>query len=340
MKHFKINEVKTTICKIFISWWLVLFMGCSTVFAQNFDTISLTQNVSVLNKKAFFKFPAQAQIINQEIGAYPDYPKTNEETRIVINFGEIKLSFLIREGYVLTNNNLLTYLTEENRKFQLKTQILTNSDSVQSFFSTPIHPDSIMNPPIVSQLFIKTQDNTAFSVFVTFNSAGYPFRSEFIKLTEKIYKTLSKGTRIVNLKARQETIKIAGTNKSFQFNIPANYGITIQQQYNLQSIKFHHYGNFTSDNLTISVGNNPEWMYEHYELSEKYESRKVSGNFLDKKIEWLQFYVHPINLIIKEQKFVADYLRQGLITHVLMESNHQTAIDELTKIIENMRLVE
>lgn len=321
---------------------LIIFTVFTVLQGQTLENIKLDNKLSVLNDRAFFYFPTEAKNEMRGVDIMSADPNANEETRIVFDNGEMRLIFFAQELFILSDKELLDTITKQNESDQSKTKILTDKDSLQSILSTPTKFDTTQNVILVNSLIVKTQDNTIFRISAYVNSSAYKLIDQFQKLSESTFSTLSMGTRMNNRAARQEKLSIFGTDKNFAFSLPENYSITVDQQYDFQVFKFHKYHCISDTNwvqLIIYNGQHPSMVYRDYELSEK-DGQKISGKFLDKKVDWLLFDISSKGFFDKEQKIICNNIEKGLIVHIAMLSNQQNALDDLTKIIETMQLIK
>jgi hypothetical protein len=206
----------------------------------------------------------------------------------------------------------------------------------------PTKFDSTKNAILVGDLIVKTPDNTVFHIDAYINPNAYELKDQFQKLAENVFRTLTKGTRTINRAQRQEKISI-GYEKKLAFNLPSGYTITIDDQYDFQVIKFHHFHDLTDTNwrqMMIYLGNHPSMVYRDYDLSES-GAEKVNGKFLGKEIEWLVFdMVENEGMYNKEQKIPVDEIGKGLIAHIAMLSDQEKVIDELTRIVETTQFIK
>ena len=311
-----------------------------TTFGQSLKEIKLDNKQSILNDKAFFNFPTAAKNEARETNIMSADHNINQETRIVLDIDNMKLVFFAQELYLFGDNNLLGEVSKEKSKLNFQRKTLTDKDQILSILSTPTVFDSTKNAILVNSLLVKTQDNSIFQINAYINPDAFKLKDDFVKLTEQVFQTLTKGTRKNNVDARVETLKIFGTKKEFKFTIPENYCITIDQKYDFQVFKFHKFSNYSDTNwvkLTIYTGNHPSYFYKSYGYDES-TSKNVAGKFLDKKIEWLSFYNADKQVYLKEQKIPSDQIDNGLIVHIAMLSNADISIDELTKIVESIQL--
>lgn len=313
-----------------------------TVTAQNLDTLRVENKLSILNDRAFFNFPTNATNIKRGVDIMSADPNANEETRIVLDIGNMRLVFFAQELFAIGDKDLITTITQQNEQGKMKTKILTEKDSLLSILSIPTNFDSTQNAILVNSLVVQTQDKTLFRIDAFINPAAYKLKDQFQKLTESVFSSLTKGTRINNRSARQERLAIFGTNKAFTFDLPSNYCITVDQQYDFQVFNFHKYQTYADINwiqLLIYNGHHPSVIYRDYGLSES-DGKKINGTFLDKKIDWLFFDISKEGFYDKEQKISYDDIEKGLIFHLAMMSNQEKSIDELTKIVENIKLTD
>jgi hypothetical protein len=89
--------------------------------------------------------------------------------------------------------------------------------------------------------------------------------------------------------------------------------------------------------LTIYIGRHPSFFYRQYGFDES-SAKKVSGQFLSEKVEWLTFNNKEKQIYLKEQKIPSNKIESGLTVHIAMLSNRDISIDELTKIVESTEI--
>lgn len=328
--------------KQFLTILLTLVVTITTLKGQSLENINLDNKLSILNDKAFFLFPTEAKNEKQAVDIMSADPNENEETRIVFNNGDMRLVFFAQELFALADNDLLLSVSEQNAQAQLQTKILFDKDSLLSILSTPTKFDSTKNAILVNSLVVKTPDNTLFRISAYINPSAYKMKDQYQKLAENVFSTLTKGTRKVNRSARQEKHEIYGTKKSLTFNLPENYSITVDQQYDFQVFKFHRYQTL-SDTAWIQViiynGYHPSMVYSDYGLTEN-DAQKTKGKFLDKSIDWLFFDINQQGFYDREQKITCDNIEKGLVFHIAILSNNKGLIDDLTKIVETIILTK
>ena len=310
------------------------------------DTIKLDNKQSILNDRAFFNFPTYAYTANikRNLDIADPNESANEETRIVLDIGDMRLVFFAQELFALGDKDLLTTITKKKEQEKMITKILTDKDDLQSILSTPTKFDSAKDPILVNSLVVRTEDNTLFQINAFINPAAYKFKDQFLKLTENVFSSLTKGTRKNNLGARQEKLKIYQTNKAFTVDLPANYCTKVEQEYGFHAFRFIKYQTYADINwieLKIYYVQYPSItiLPDDTPLS-KNDGREISGFFLNKTIDWLYFYLSEEGLFLKEQKISCDNIKKGLIVHIKMLSNQEKTIDDLTKIAESIKLTD
>jgi hypothetical protein len=328
--------------KQFLTTLLTVFIASTTLHSQTLDNIKLDNKQSVLNDRAFFFFPTEAKNEARATDIMSADHNINQETRIVFDNGDMRLVFFAQELFALADNDLFQTVSKQDETNQSKTKILTDKDNLLSILSTPTKFDSTKNAILVNSLVVKTQDNTLFRISAYINPSAYKMKDQYQKLTENVFSTLTKGTRKNNRSARQEKLEIFGTKKSLTINLPADYCVTIDQKYDFQVFKLHRYQTLTDTTwvqVIIYNGHHPSMVYRDYGLSEN-DGQKTKGKFLNKNIDWLFFDINERGFYDKEQKVACDNIEKGLVFHIAMLSNKKELIDDLTKIIETIKLTK
>jgi hypothetical protein len=326
--------IKTFIFSMFSFFYIISF-------GQNYSNLKLNSRQSILNDKAFFYFPDSARNEGRNVDIMSADPNANQETRIILDIGKKRLVFFARELYVTSKNNFFETISK-NYNENGNSKILTEKDSIISVLVTPTQYDSTENAILINNLYVKTQDNTVFIIGAYINQEAYNNKAEYQILSEKVFNTLTKGNRKLNFKARTEIIPIFSGNKKFRILLPENYIITKDKSYDFEVLRFQKVKDITDTNwvsLIIYTGNYPSFFYKEYNFNYK-NAEKVKGRFLSKPVEWLNFKNIKQHLYLKEQQIPSDQIEKGLIVHIAMLGNNQHAIDELTKLIENIRVTE
>ncbi|MCW3084793.1 MAG: hypothetical protein JWP12_2159 [Bacteroidetes bacterium] len=326
--------------QLFFTFSLLLLVCIQTVYGQNLKELKLDNKLSVLNDKAFFNFPAAA--VNSARAAdimSADYNK-NLETRIVLDEDKMKLVFFAQELFLIGDKNLFDDVSKEESKLNFQKKLLSDKDQLLSILCTPTVFDTAADAILINRLIVKTQDNTVFQIDAYINPEGFKLKNDFTDLSKRVFETLSKGTRIIDKSAREESQKILGTKKDFKFSLPENYFITVDQKYDFQVFHVHKYRAYNDTgfvSITIYVGNHPSYFYKEYDIDIN-TAKKVTGKFLNENVDWLNFYYAEENLYIREQQIPKDNLEKGLILHVAMLSNIETSIADLSKIVEAIKV--
>ncbi len=317
------------------------------VFSQSAsmaDTTKLQKHITILNNKVFFDFPAAAVVSPRVADIMAADPNENKETRIIIDNGKIRLVFMAQELFALSGKTLFEDISKEvEPDFDFARKVLFDSDSVLAILSTPTLFDSTANAILVNSLLIKSPDHTVSRIDVYINPDAFLLRNEYVRLSENIFKTISKGARRINLDAKEESYKIFGTNSKFLFKLPKNYFVTVDEKYDFGVFKLNKFKNLLTDttytSITIYAGHHPSYFHKEYGYTED-KAVTAKGQFLQVPVDWLYFKDDAQNFYLKEQFIPADAIEKGLVLHVAILSNKKEVLDELVKIAEGMKVVK
>lgn len=327
-----------TIKTLFFS---TLFLLATQGFGQKVSDLELDNKQSILNDKAFFQFPTDAKNVSRQADIMSADPNTNKETRLILDIDKQRLVFFARELYVTSDDNLLKTISKDNNE-NAKIKILTKQDTLLSVLVTPSKFDSTENAILVNNLYVRTQDKTVFVIGAYINPDAFKNKDEFQKLSEKVFASLTKGNKKLNYKTRTEISPIFDKKKKFSIALPEGYVITKDKKYDFEVLKFQKVRDITDTNwtsLTIYTGNHPSYFFGEYDFSDS-DAVKTNSTFLNKPIEWLNFKNTEKQFYLREQKIPSGQIEEGLIVHIAMLGNNQEALNELTKIIENIKLTE
>jgi hypothetical protein len=326
--------------------FLILAAACiQPVSAQTgiTDTVKLEKTISILNDKVFFHFPAKAMASPRVADIMATDPNANMETRIIYDLGKLRVVFFAQEIFTLSGNNMFNDITKEDPKnAEYTRRQLTSSDSIITVLTTPLVFDSTAGGILINSLLVKTPDNTVFKMDAYINPEAFKLRNEFMRFTENIFKTVTKGTRKTELGARAESYKLLVGDNKISFSLPKNYVVTVDEKFDFIVYKLNKYKDISDTSytsLTIYNGANPSMFHTEYEMDEK-TATKVNGKFLQNNVEWLLFEEKETGFFLKEQVIPLDNIQKGLVLHVAMLSNQKNMIDELSKIVENIKLVK
>jgi hypothetical protein len=309
--------------------------------AQDIATSKLDNQQSILNGRAFATFPTAAINSARPSDIMSADHNINLETRLLLDIQKMRLVFFAQELYALGDKKSVTqFVTQDNVKTGSKTTVVTDNSSLFTILSTPIVFDSTKEAILVNSLLVRTTDNTVFRIAAYINPDAYNKRDEFIKLTARVFATLTAGARQNSRAAHTESLAIANTKKKFKIALPANYAVTADQKYDFQVFVFHHYRNLGDEqreNLTIYAGSHPSYFFRSFHF-ERDEAQLLKGTFLGKPINWLHFNNPEKHVYIKEQQIPSDNLAAGLVLHVGMLGSNDSTLDELTKIAAAIEL--
>jgi hypothetical protein len=307
------------------------------------DTTKLEKRISILNNKVSFDFPAKAMNTPRVADIMAADPNINRETRIIYDQGKMRLVFFAQELFALSGPNMLADLSKEvEPDFDFQRKTLTDADSLLTVLSTPSLFDTASNAILVNSLMVKNPDNTVFRIDAYISPDAFLLKDEYTRLTEKVFATITKGTRRINLGAKEETYKIAGTTSSLNFKLPKGYFITIDEKYDFSVYKITKYKDLTDKSfasITLYTGYHPSFFYKEYDYTDS-NAVKLKGQFAQKPMEWLFFKDDAQSFYLKEQMMPSDYIDTGMILHVAMLCNKKELMDELVKITEAIRITK
>ncbi len=321
--------------------FLTIICIANITFGQTISKLKLDNKLSILNDRAYFQFPTDAKNVARQGDIMSADPNENEETRVILDIDKQRLVFFARELFVTNSSNFLETVKKDNgENFECK--ILTKKDTILSILSTPLEFDKTESAILINKLYVKTSDNSIFLIEAYINPDAYKNKSEFLQLSEKIFSSLTKGKRKLNFSARTEILPIFEGTKNFKIELPNGFVVTKDKKYDFEVLKFQQVKDFSDTNwvsLTIYTGYHPSYFYGEYDFDER-NLDKVKGQFLDQNIEWLYFKNSEKQFYLKEQKIPSNKIEKGLIVHIAMLSNQTKSIEELTKIIENIKLTD
>lgn len=307
------------------------------------DTTQLPKQVSILNKKLFLQFPGNAIVSPRVADIMAADPNENKETRIIIDQDKMRLVIFAQDLFSLGGKTLFQDMNKQvEPEFDFSRRILRDSASLLAVLSTPELFDSTQNAILVNSLLVQSPDNTVSRIDAYINPDAWGMKNEYIKFTERIFSTITKGSRTIPLNARTETYKIPGTNSQFSFALPANYFVTLDEKYDFSVFKINKFKNLTDDNytsLTIYTGHHPTFFHKEYGMTDS-TATKVKASFLQKPYDWLLFKDDKNKFYLREQVIPADEVEAGLVFHVALLCNKKEILEELAGIAEKIRLVK
>jgi hypothetical protein len=336
----KLNRTKNALL------FFVLITTGTVAFSQlttSPDSIPLVKKLSILNKKIFLDFPGNATVSPRVADIMAADPNENRETRIIADWGKMRVVFFAQELFALSGKNIFADISREvEPDFDFQRRILTETDSLIAVLSTPSLFDTASGGILVNSLLVKTADNSVCRIDAYINPDAFTSKDDFTRLTENIFRTLSGGTRNVNLSAREETYTIPGSSSKFVFKLPKNYFITIDEKYDFSVFKLAKYKDLTDktfSSITIYTGYHPSLFHKDYGFSDS-SAVKVKSKFLQNDVDWLYFPDPPNNFYLREQAIPSDNIEKGLIVHIALLTNKKEMMDELTKTISDIKLIK
>lgn len=316
----------------------IMLIICNTMLAQDLKKIPLNNRISVLNNKAFFDFPKDATEEARSAGIMSAQKNNNEETRIIYDDGNKRVVFFAKELFKIGDDNLFSEVSKgKGEILTYDRKILTDKDSIYSILSTPTKTNTEGSGMLVNTLIVKVQDGTIFKMLAYISPEAYAEKEKYMAFTESVFKTLSKGNRNINLKARTEDVPLELGYYNYQIDIPENYGYTVDYGHDFKVTKFHKYTKFNTPDEKISIysGNHASRFYRQYRFKDP--DSIIKGTFLKQEINWYLYSNKETNLFLKEEVIS---LPEDMDLHIAMTGYSSESIDELTKIVESVKFIK
>lgn len=333
----------------------------SCALGQLIDTFKLDNKLSILNDRAYMFFPSTAKIEKSPVDI-------NWMTNILLEYEEIKLTFHFEELFMIGDSNLYTQVLHGEKKifpekgytnllfytlnssnYDFKRKLLPNKEGLISILSTPQRYRTGDDQILINTLLVKTKDNSIFLAEVYVNQNGFKIKDQLTGLSEKVFQTLTNGMRTNNRNARVEYYKdkIFETNKYFTFSLPKDYVITTMDYG--EKFEIHKYTNFIDSNwssFSIYPVNPLTGIYDYGEELDLYglNSLKDSmvrkeGRFLRVKVDWITYNSNSNKAFLKFENIDPNDIGiDGPYVHVFIATNSASSMEELTEILENIKL--
>lgn len=330
-----------------ISAIILLFSFLSQYsIAQSYKDVTLSNKLSILNDRVYLQFPLNSVITSRDT-------TNNYSTYIRVIFNNVIIRFSARDIFKTATNKLFASLAKETTLLDYKKLLATKEEQqLQALLITPFKYDTVLRSVLINKLLVKTKDNSLIEIDVSIQAKDFLQKDEVTKLSEQIFQTITNGTRLINLNARKEIRKVAGTQKNFVFNLPENY--VLKDESNLFNVKliivkykdftYNDYNILNRDEFIFNISKDSyidfeDFTYWGYEQSSgKLNKVEIKGKFLSEKIEWLTFDLFRQGLFLKEQIIECKQLGRNCVVHISMISDNQKNIKEMTKIAEAIEL--
>lgn len=324
----------------FLSVLLLSVFASLTSSAQNPSAIELNNRLSILNDRAFFNFPDSAKNIARPVDIMSADPNANRETRIMMDFGTHRLVFFAVELFMVAGDDFVELVSQETIPgFTFERKVLLKTDSLLAVLSTPLNFDSTSGSIPINRLTVKTHDGSIFRMDAYINPPAFGQVKDYIKLSERVFSSMKKGTRFPNLKPRWEHYPIFDLKDSLAVHLPQNWNATIGYSHDFMVYQLSRYealGQNDRAQLVIYFGNHPSPGAR--EMGFKDEPATIMGTFLGEKVEW-QYYAAPErNLFLQEKVIPVDQIDKGLLAHVAMFGSSPSDIETMRKMVEEVKL--
>lgn len=318
--------------------WLLLLQWC---LAQSISDLPLNNRQSILNDRVFLTFPDSAQNKSRPVDIMSADWNINDETRIMMDMGEMRLVFFAQELYLLGDDKLLEVLKDDkDKQFVFTHKVLTPSDSLMSVLSTPTKWDSTQKAILINTLTIKTKDDAIIRISAYINPPAMVEKQAFTVLTERIFRTLEKGNRENPRTARVEKHKMMDSKSQLQFQLPDDFIVRIDQKYDFQVFRISKYqkmGEEDFQSMTIYLGYHPSFFHKRQGFKDYTEIQPIV--FLGEEAQFMYFENPQKSIYLLEQILHPESLGD-LRVHIACVSNQAENIALMKKILSDIQLIK
>lgn len=312
--------------------------------SQLADSGNSWKHISILNDKFSFQFPQSSVVSPRVADIMAADPNINRETRVILDRGDMRLVILAQELYALGGKSMFDDISKEvEPEFEFRRKIMVENDSLLGVLSTPTKFDSTSGATLINSLLVRSPDNTVSRVDAFINPAAFQKKDEYVLLTDSIFNSIKKGQRRINLSPKEETYKIFGADSKFSFSLPAGFYVTVDEKYDFGVFRIKKFKNSLVDTvytgITIYAGHFPSFIHKEYGYTIE-KAGKIQGLFLQAPMEWLSINDAAQSFFLKEQFIQGDLVQKDLKFHVAMLTNKKESLNELTRMIEEIKLVK
>ncbi len=305
--------------------------------------------ISILNNRFYLTFPDSARKVTGANMILAPGSAENNETTIVYEIGDEKLTFSAIELNKRTVENLVERLTENgNREKPSAIKVTYNKDSCMAILITRKNFDNepkIYNMPVrftadvmLSSFIIQNPDRTLSRVSAFINAAAFAERSKFQKIAEDVFSTFREGERRVSFAPHIDSFAIMGTKAKIKIYLPQDYityaAITDKQFDAYMINRVTSYGDTTETSLMINF----EFVFL-YSIKPKGIKSTTYGEFMFHVMPWDNYFDTTRSLFEREQLFYDDEIKKGVKIYIAMQSPKAGDIEDMSGIVKNLLIV-
>ena len=158
---------------------------------------------------------------------------------------------------------------------------------------------------------------------------------------KRVFQTLDPGDRLVNRRARTETLQIFGSPLKYEIDVPEDYALVANEVGDSLVFRFEAflpYSDTTWGTIAFYTERDAALFYEGYGFKDPPEV--IAGKFLGQEVDWLLFKETGREVYLMEQVVEHPDLQGGLKIHVVITANYRPKIDEFSQVVSGIRLVE
>lgn len=307
----------------------------------------LTNKQSILDGRAFLRFPDNAKIeLQEKRGHFPLMDQT-ALTMINLDVQGMRMMFVAQELFAYAGGDFLAAAKKaETRYFRhsnFKSLLLVNRDAMAAVLSTPLNMDATKPGVMIQDLLVRTGDQSVFRISVYMEGPFDQQKEQVLQLSENIFKTLVPGNRGLNNTERTERWPIYNSKKKLMITLPKDYIITRTTKQEFEMLELHRISELNDTSrasILIYTRRDPAYLYQNWDLSES-EAVKTPGTFSGEPVEWLNFKREFPRLYLREQHLqIKKADGENLLVHIAMIYDQPEIPKEFMHIIEAIRITD
>ena len=327
---------------------MLLLTGVISPAQKNpISTYPLTNKQSILDGRAFLRFPDKAKIeLQQRTGHFPLMDHT-ALTMINVDIQGMRMMFVAQELFAYASGDFLAAAEKAETRFfrhpHFKSLLLVNKDAMTAVLSTPLAMDATKPGVLIQDLLVRAGDQSVFRISVYMEGPFDQQKEQVLQLSENIFKTLTPGNRRLNNTKRTERWPIYNSKKELMITLPKDYVITRTTKQEFEMLEFHRISELNDTSrasILIYTRRDPAYLYQNWDLSES-EAVKTPGTFSGEPVEWLNFKREFPRLYLREQHIqIKKADGENLLVHVAMIYDQPEIPKEFMDIIEAIRITD
>lgn len=328
--------------------FFILITFCiNPLFAQNslndsIANIPIDSTFSILNKRVFLNFPQNTRntsLTNERLISFSE----NYETKLTLSVKKAELRFVCREVYALGTKDLLKDVNDVfnvGDQPEFKTEKKDYSNKLNIIQYSPFGLKNIENQIFIDGLIIETADKSLIRIDAYINDMGVPYIKGFKQLTQRIFQSLNKGERLLNMESHETRIPLFQSKTNIDLKIPKDHYLIVNtgEDFNVYQIKKLAPVNIpVKEQIIIYTGLHPSMFYKSMGFKEENKT-EVSGKIIEQPITWDEYSNDEKKVYLIEQMIPVGMDSNQVKLHVAVFGEGKNKVSQLKKIIETSKL--